>query len=738
MQNAGRKFRLTLFAACTSAGALLSGAPAWAQETAAEDTSEEIVVTAQRREESLHDVPLAVSAVGAQELEERNYQSMEDFRGAVPSLQVGNYVGEARMNIRGIGNNSLSFGSESQVAFSINGVYMSRSAAAAAAFLDVERIEILRGPQGTLYGRNATGGAVNVITRRPTEEFEGSAEVTVGDYNQFGTELILSGPIIGDDVLGRIAIATNEHDGYSRNLFDGRDYDGSESFTGRGTLLFNLSDTLSLTVSGDYTESDGSYATHFLGKTPDFPGYPTLAGETLGGTTIPLGADGMALDPRLLNANTPPSNVQESFGVSADLNWDISPNLALRWISSYREKTLDLTTEFDGTSASFPSGVGTLDFLASEDASQWSQELQLLGENGPITWVAGLFYFHEEVDPAVFRFGNNFGTVNFPFVTDLSVGGAGQTDAYAAFADVTWDATDALSFTLGLRYSYEEREADIRLLIPAFFTDTTLSDSADFEDVSPKFSISYDWNEWVTTYFTASRGFKSGGYDLSAFPPVPFDPETVDAYEIGTKFRGDNWRAEIAAFHYAYDDLQVGQIVNNLPATVNAAQAEIDGFELSFDVDITDQLSIIGAASFLDAQFTEFNSFYETTLTVVDVSGNSLPYAPETQANIGVRYIQPLGGNMELTLFGEANYHDRIYHTEFNDPRVSQPETTTYNASIELGPTDGGWAFEIFGRNISDEVIISKSWISSNGFGAPINGQLGPPATYGARFRVAF
>jgi iron complex outermembrane receptor protein len=192
-----------------------AGAAVAQQVTAANEGLVEILVTAQRVAQAESNVPLAVSALTGAQLRERNYDSLEDFKGAVPGLQVNNYAGEARINIRGIGMNSLSFGVDSQVAFSVNGVYISSARVADQAFLDVERLEVVRGPQGTLYGRNATGGAINVITNRPKDAFEAWVQLSYGNYNDIASQAVLSGPLMGDTVLGRLAISTENHDGYA-------------------------------------------------------------------------------------------------------------------------------------------------------------------------------------------------------------------------------------------------------------------------------------------------------------------------------------------------------------------------------------------------------------------------------------------------------------------------------------------------------------------------------------------
>lgn len=268
-------------------------------EAQAEDASpiEEVVVTAQKIEQPLSKVPVTISALSGEQLADHNYSDLEDFKGLVPGLQVNNYAGQARTNIRGIGMNSLSFGVDSQVAFNFDGVYVSSARMADQALLDIDRIEVVRGPQGTLYGRNATGGAINVISKKPTDEFEGSAQLRIGNYDEIGSQVVVSGPIADTGVLGRFAFSSEDHAGYSLNLYNGEHYDDAHTRTARGTLLFDLGNNVTLDVVADYhQEADTNHAGHLLGLSP---GFPVVTGVVLGGSTVPLDANGNAIDPKI-------------------------------------------------------------------------------------------------------------------------------------------------------------------------------------------------------------------------------------------------------------------------------------------------------------------------------------------------------------------------------------------------------------------------------------------------------
>lgn len=692
---------------------------------------EEVIVTAQKTAEPLSRVPLAISALSAEALMERNYTTMEDFKGAIPGIQVNNYIGEARINIRGIGVNSLSLGIDPQVASSLNGVYTSMLAAHQA-FLDLDRIEAVRGPQGTLYGRNATGGAINIISKRPTEDFEGSVQLGVGNYNEVAPQLILSGRLVGDRVLGRIAASALERDGYSFNRFDGKHYDDAKAMSVRGSLLFNVTDDVELLVIGDYhDEDDGNYAAHLLGTSP---GFPVITGVAAGGTSVPLDANGRALDPRQLSINTLPENKRHAAGVSAELTWKLNGELTFKSITGYRNEGNTFNFDFDSTTHTFPSSVPGKDFSVYQGRHQFSEELQLLADFGWMTWVNGLYYYTDKVNPGYFWLGVAPSPDSFP----LRLGGVSQTDAYAAFSQATFNATENLRITAGVRYSYEERQTDLVQELPALGVTINDSQKTDFDDVSPRFTIDYRWSEGLMGYITAAKGFKSGGFDLSASPPLlAFEPETLWDYEAGIKWRNRWASADVSVFHYDYRNLQVAQVVNGLPTTTNAATSTVEGVELATTLRPVRDLTISGAFAYLDARFDEFTEVDTLTGLLTDLSGNRLPGSAELSSNIHAQWIMPFTTG-EVSLSGEWNWRDRVYFTEFNSKQVSQPAVSTYNAAVRYTHGDDRWYVELYGKNLSDELIIAQAWITGANFGSMVIGQLGAPRTYGVTLRYSF
>jgi iron complex outermembrane recepter protein len=723
---------------------LIAGHTASAQNAepnpSANSNLQEIVVTAEKREERLLDVPAAVSALSGNALAERHYDSIEDFTGAVPNLAINNYVGEARVTIRGIGQTSFSPAAEGSSAFHVNGVYEARPGDAAADFLDVDRIEVIRGPQGTLYGRNATGGSVNVITKRPTDEPDADVRLSFGNYDAFSTQAILSGPLINDVLLGRIAYGSAVHSGYSENIYDGRYFDNQNAHSVRGTLVFNPHGTVTATLVGDYhEENDGNYATHFLGQ--GNPAVP-LVGVAAGGSTIPLYPDGSAIDPRLLDVDSIPENKRHSGGVLADVSWNINDYLSTKSISAYRHSYYFIQADLDATPVNFPTDIpGTSGYVQSEDAQQYSEELQLLGNSARNHWIAGLYYFNEQVNPGYYDIGLGAATAAFP----LFAGGSTGTSAYAVFGQDVFSITNTLSLTLGGRWSHERRSVDERwtsdgVLLGGFGACLALPEElchqaadASFQAFTPKAVLEYKIQEGLMAYVSAGRGFKSGGYSLGDLAP-PYQPEYVWAYEIGIKGRSNDGhlQGEAAVFHDNYSNLQITEINNGILETRNAATSKIDGLEFEGAASPNSTFEFTTALAYLHARFTQFSEADPAypDLGTQNLAGNQLPNAPKYSADVTGAAKLPVGEFGVLRFSAEWSWRDKVYFTEFNQLNAEQPAVGTVNAFARLTAPSDRWYVEVGGKNLTNRTIISENYISSGSFGFPRNGQLAPPRTW--------
>ncbi|MAW82821.1 MAG: hypothetical protein CMI63_21550 [Parvularcula sp.] len=713
----------------------------------AADEADEIVVTAQKREQALSDVPIAISALSRDDLEKRNYTGLEELTGAVPNLSISNYGGSLRANIRGVGQPSLNPGAEGATAMHLNGVFLSRTYEGGLTFADLDRIEILRGPQGTLYGRNATGGSINFISKRPSEEFEASFKATYGNYELIRTEGMVSGALT-DRLLGRLVVGSENRRGYSLNLFDGEYYDDSNKRSARGTLLFNASDKMTFTLVADYHyENDGNYATHLMGE--GVAGQ-TLAGVLAGGETTPLDANGSAIDARVLNIDSIPENKRHVGGVSLNAEWQLSDALKLVSISGYRRSKYRFTADFDATTTPFPSNEPDYNYVQGESAEQYSEELQLIGEHSRLNWILGGYYFHEGLSPAFYDFGFS----PPPFVFGLRASGDTETNAYAFFGQATYAATDRLDLTVGLRYSNEKRSineqwtsggAVLGFFGPCLEQPDFLcinENSERFDSLTPKFVVDYDLTDELMIYASAGRGFKSGGFSVGDLQPA-FTPELIWAYEGGVKFNDDSGRllVNLSGFHYKYTDLQIVQVIDGFTSTKNAASSTVNGFEAEIVAQPFDGLSLTNAFAFLDAQFDEFMIADPAfpALGIQDLSGNYLPNSPKFTNNISVNFETPVFTDKLLRATFEWSWRDTTYFTEFNLPNASQPSVSMLNSSLAIsGGEDARWFLEVWGKNLTDELVISQNFISSDTLGRPRNGSLLPPRTYGVTLGVEF
>jgi iron complex outermembrane receptor protein len=709
----------------------------------------EVVVTAQRREESAQKVPLALSVVGASALQDRNITDLSEVSELVPNLNLAEVQGRARITMRGVGLDSIAPGVEGAVAFHTDNVFISRSAAAFASFYDIERIEVLRGPQGTLYGRNATGGTINVITARPTTDTQGYAKVTFGDYSTVNTEAAISGPVVGDSVLGRLSVQTQHHEGYNHNIVTGDRIDGKDSQAARAQLAFQPTDKLSVRLALDFYRDDSSSG-----------GYHSLGagGRTATGAIIPTKNDlhggTNPTDIRDIAADRDPNLNQRFYGGLIDASYDLGL-FTLKSLTSARQTENDLDYSIVlGTLSRYAQG------LSSEHADQFSQEFQASASTDRNKFVAGLYYFHE----------NNFGFTAFPFSLALFggpdvlkegffSGGRLLTDAAAVYSQDTYSVLDDLRVTVGGRYSVERKKVNERSMVDLVrnydpsnpLTGTTGQNQATFHSFTPKFGIDYDLTRDVLLYASYSKGFKSGTFSLGSLLP-PLRPEVVKAYEIGEKATlfGGRLRANLAAFWYNYSDLQVGKVVNNIVSLENAATARVKGAELEviaqpFNAPFTVSIS----PSYLDARFTNYitsdpsrpagdgHTIDEFGAPAFNLSGNYLSQAPKFKVNVGAEYTFGAPGG-QVTLRAESVYTSRVYFSSYNLPFVSQGPYNVSNAFVNYETSDGRWQGGLYVRNLFDKTIVASATVLGSIPGFPIAGYLEPPLTFGATLRVRF
>jgi iron complex outermembrane receptor protein len=718
----------------------------------------DIVVTAQKRSESLQKVPLAVTALSGATLQRSGITDLQGATSSIPNLNLGQQVGVAKISLRGIGLESLQPGAEGSIAFYVDGVFISRSIAALASFYDVDQVEVLRGPQGTLYGRNATGGAINIRSRAPTKDTTGYVNLTVGNYNRVVAEGAVSGTIVPDLITARVAFQTQDRSGYGRNIVTGNPIDDLNSRAIRGSLHITPSDRLTLDIVGDYyRQNDNSGGYHYFGGAGfSAPGVPfSPISVTLGGRVPDRIRD--------IANNTDPLNRVRSWGVHGKFSYEVAPDIELTSLTAYRELSYATKNDIDSTSAQ----VGNL--YQGEQDWQFSQEFQLAGHNDRLNWLIGGFYFREnDRGQLAIPFDNLIVGIPSPnaFVRGYYGGGYIKTDALAGFGQASYEIIDHVRLTLGARYSTEKKTnrdesafdvftpfdpgAPIRETLATPAGAASIVRDKRFNSFTPKVALDYQVTRDVLLYASWSKGFKSGTYSLGSFTP-PVNPEKVSAFEGGIKSSLFNRRVRlnIAGFYYDYTDLQIGKVVDTLTILENAATAKIYGVEAELQANVTDRFEIDGNASWLHARFDNYVSAdparpFGDGRTVddrgqqaFDLSGNTLSQSPNFSFQAGAQYSLPSNIG-DFVLRGEVAYRSRSYFTPFNLDYISQKSFAKVNLFLNWESRNQALTASVFVKNLTNQTTVGSAYVNSVIFGVPINGYLEEPRTYGVRLGYKF
>ncbi len=713
----------------------------------------EVIVTASRRETSLQTTALAISAVSGEALQTQQVTNIEGLAQSLPSVNFGQTTGNARIAIRGVGFDNISLGNEGRVAYHVDGVYISRPSAALASFYDVQRVEVLRGPQGTLYGRNATGGAVNVITRAPGDTASGFIEATVGNYGLFRLEGAAGGPI-SDSLSGRVAFQVIEREGYGENLTNGLDVDDQSTRGIRGSVRYRPNERFDLTLNGDFfTQDDHAYSFHYLrpGSIPDPTTTPPLPGLVPRGLRV---GGRVPTDLRDSTSDSGPQNDREFYGVSANLVVDFGWS-ELTSITAARSNAFATVTDLDATSAP----LSIYDQL--EESDTFSQELRLTGEYSRGDWLIGAYYFSEDLlggtrialDPLVFAPVNSVLPPPSGYRTGFYAVGTLDTEAVALFGNLRFQFTDQLAIRLGARYSDETKDIDEAFRVdavtpfPGFFPRfpppsppfNRRQTSENWSSFTPSVTLEYEATDDLFGYLTYSQGFKSGGFNLGNVQ-APFDPEEITSYEAGVRadWMGGRLRTNVSAFLYDYANLQVSKVNGALVTIDNAAEAEVYGLEAEVVLLVGDNLRLDSTLSLLNTQYKEYTTTdpARALLGVIDLEGNDLTQSPSYTVNLNATYTVPLEGG-ELILRGESRFVDNIFFTQFNLDHVRQESYSLFNAFVTY-ERDNGFYATAFMRNIGNEDIVSAALVSSSLVGSPLVGSFEPPRTFGVTVGYRF
>ena len=698
----------------------------------------DIVVTARRRDEQLKDVPVAVSALSEERLEQSGATDITALQQQTPNatVQVARGSNSTLISfIRGVGQQDPLWGFEPGVGLYIDDVYVARPQGAVLDIFDIQRIEVLRGPQGTLYGRNTIGGAIKYVTKRLGQDPSLTARGEIGSYNEHNFLLSGSTPI-GDTFAVGAAVATYNHDGYGQNLNTGEDQYDKDVTAYRASAEWAPNDSFFARLAWDRVEDDSS------------PRH---------GHREVTSSDGLW---------TPPANEYDTYagitgeqkvvteGVSLTGEYRVNDMLTLKSITAYRSGDTQTIIDFDQT----PSP--TLDVPAIYSDDQFTQEFQALFTGDRWSGVAGLFYLDGTSSGAFDTIAGNLGLA-------IAAAGSVDTKSFSAFADFSYDITDRLHVSLGGRYTKDDKDAEVLRLFylgatrtpftggvdrPIFATRTNYTASDSFEKFTPRASVSYDFSDEVTGYASVSQGFKSGGWDMrgdAALVPQTVDgyqPETVTAYELGLKGTALDRRLSFASAVF-YSDYQDQQITTQQVATPpavgiasvvdNVGASTIYGAEIEGSAYLTDDITANFAVGYLKNEFDEFISL--VTGSPVDISDTRTPQnSPEWTAYYGMTWRGDiLGGQLRVT--PSLSYRSDYHLFDAPDPILDQEGYVLADAAVIWTAPSERWEVGLFGKNLTD-VRYKVGGYSFPGatYNDSISAFYGPPTTYSARLTVKF
>ncbi len=731
---------------------------AMAQEATALD---EIVVTAQKRSENLQDIPVSVTAFTADQLKDQRVGDVLALSGLSPGLQIktDDNAANPRIFIRGIGVNDFNPATASAVGVYLDGVYVASPLAQMAGFFDLQQVEVLRGPQGTLYGRNTTGGAINVTTKKPSNSPEADLAIDYGRFNAFKAQGGFGGPIVDGVLAFRVSGLYDKSDGYTLNRLTGNKGNDADRYAARAALRFTPDDKLTVDVSMNLSQSRGgsilTYNRSLIAQTPEAAstalpdptfGYAFCKPDyyTSGQCTNAAGYANTSSNKYEGDYRFEGQDIVKLYGATASISYDFGA-ATLYSVTGYQSAKRDDLEETDAN----PISIFGARYIAEQDTTSQEFRLQSNGSSA-LRWVAGVYAARDNLDnnshydvldvlrapdpsnPTGMDPANSIGVFGWPLHQ--------KSISYAAFGQADYDLTDRLTLTGGLRWSQDKKTfhyvSDVDYGLLTLFE---YDNAKTFSSVSGRLGLLYKVTADANVYATYNRGTKSGGFfsgqttdpdDLG-----PYKDETVNAYEVGSKseFLGRRLRVNVSAFYYDYKDLQVYTVIqrNGLPVQLftNASAARVYGGEAEIEARPMTGLSLTLGASLLSAEYKDFVSLGD------DYSGNTLPSAPKTSVNGAARYEHPLAGGDLVTQL-DFTYRGKVYYDTANTERLSDKERAFVNGQIGWRFGDDRYELGAWGKNLFDTTNISDiTPIAAFGFDVF---SMGAPRTYGVYFRAKY
>ncbi|MEH6489364.1 TonB-dependent receptor [Hyphomonas oceanitis] len=758
------RYNLLLSVSCASLAMLAASGAASAQsETEAPEDSvhvlQEVVVTATRRAEKLSEVPISMSVVGAGDIEQTSVRELSELTGTIPNVSIsGHNDFRSVITIRGVGSASRNIGFDSRVGVYVDGVYMGQSPAVNQELLDLERVEVLRGPQGMLFGKNTVAGAISLVTKKPTNEFSGKLSASLGNFNSREIQGMVNVPL-AENLAAKVSVSKTDRDGYIKNIITGNDLDSKDVLAYRAQLRYDPTDKFEVNFAYDGLQADNKI----------------LVGEPL---TDMLGTRPAPIAPkkREVAFDFDPQEDRDVSGAMLDAEYKLDSGFALKSITGYRD------TDAFYMNATDYSPVSIIYVEYSDKFEQLTQEFQLISPaNERLTYMAGLYYYKQDADTERnVTLGDDFnetfiaqavapsvapllgldpsnlteaqlaliaGAVGFgPEGSVVFNSGTVATESYAAYLNGSFDITDRWTLGFGGRYSVEDK--DVNWLFDGRNSGVFNLGSTNYDPAtpsvapsplinsrqdtffSPAISLSYALSGDANVYAKYSSGYKSGGFnldfinklELAANSGLEFGKETVDSYEAGLKstLLGGRMTLNLAAFLSEYDDYQVNQFVDlgggrTSIRITNAAKVITKGIEADFNFQATENFGVQGTLGILNA---EFDSFPDGGTFGEDASGKKLPNAPEITASISGTYMRDLPAlSSSLLARLDVTYSDGYFTTIDNIKYVDLPsgdrvpfgyiaELTQLNGRIGLLRNKEDFEVYLWGRNLTDEDAI--------------------------------
>ncbi len=704
----------------------LALAQAVAVVPAAKAQLEEVIVTAERREASLQDTEISMSVFSNRSIEEQGIQTYLDLSAMAPNVMMHEMPGKAggAISIRGFKNAETFATFEPKVALYLDGVLIAKGAGSVFDVLDLERVEILRGPQGTLYGRNTVGGAVNFITKKPsTEEFSGKVSASLGDYDLQDFKGTVNIPL-GDTLAFKASAGSMKRDGFWENrLQNNKTLGDRDRQAALLQLMWEPTDNLNFLYTYDKTDIDEGF-------------YPsaTVAYGPLAPQLAPYVQDGTK--DRYFDGFDTFTKADIS-GHAFTVNWELNENLSLVSITGYREFQVDSFQDSDAT----PILQGHV--YSGDDYQNLTEELRLVGDafDSKLEYVIGAFYMDEDIKDTY----QNLESAAYGL--SINSGASAKNEVWAVFGQGTYSLTEKLDLTFGLRYTQEDRSMSNRQILEVLGGGPVVSQAInpdaqkDYDDVSGTLSVSYDWSHDLMTYFKVSKGYSSGGFNARQPDPRFFypgyDEETVYTYELGWKSTWLDSRLILngALFYSDYSDLQVNQLTDTGSNNIdNAGDAEITGLELEATAMVTDSFEVGGGYGYLDPQYKKYIAVDGT-----DLSNNHWAHAPKNTVNLYARYTvaDVFGGNLVARV--DYSWVDDYFLLTANGPNLVDgnvaPSYDTINARIALEelPVWGDTHITVaaWGKNLTDELWYNSGFDLSDGLLGYVGKSPSAPRTWG-------